>query len=267
MLLHDFIKEVEKAGLSISDGYDLASFISEVPYDKVKNSPWLDLDGAEAAKALERLENGEPAAYITGRREFFGYEFKVSRTVLIPRMETEILVEAALAETGENFRILDLCSGSGCIFLSMLASRADVSGTCVDISREALDTAIENAGRLGLSARANFIEADAASFLAGELFDIVACNPPYVSEEEYEGLDNFVKHEPKLALTAPENGLYFYKNILRNLPLLCKTKGAAFFEIGSSQGSAVTEIAAGFGYAGEILKDLAGRDRVLKIKM
>ncbi len=260
----DFIGRIRDMGLPVSDGYDIVSRILGVPYALAKAAPCLP-DG-EAADVLSRLSSGEPAAYITGRREFYGREFYVDKSVLIPRVETEILVGEALsaARGVKGARVLDLCTGSGCILLSVLAERPDMTGTGVDISRAALNMAEKNSKSLGIAGRASFIEADAASFSwDGSDYDIITCNPPYLTEEEYALTDARVRREPKIALVAGEGGLFFYKKILRNISLLCKKKCRAVFEIGWTQSRSAAALAREVGASVRFVRDLAGTDRVM----
>lgn len=266
MLLREFLSEIRVLGLPLSDGYDVASFIAGLCYGDVKKNMDLKLDDEKCADALKKLKKKEPAAYITGRREFFGREFHINSSALIPRVETEILMEAVLKETvGKSYKILDLCCGSGCIILSILAENPCITGVGVDISGEAIKVANCNAHKLGLVGRVSFIEADACDFANDGSFSIITCNPPYVTEEEYAVMEENTKYEPKIALVAADNGLYFYKKILDNIAKSNINNGIVFFEIGSEQGAAVSKIAGSFGFEAEILKDLAGNDRVLKI--
>lgn len=267
MLLKDFFVAARPFSLPVSDVYDAASYIAGKSYAETKSSPDIVLDDVKANAVVSRWQQGEPTAYITGRKEFYGREFKVNPSVLIPRPETETLVEVALEELkGNGGRILDLCSGSGCIILSVLAENEWTSGIGVDISEKTIDVAKDNAAALFLAERAEFIQGDACAFHTGELFDLILCNPPYIAQREYEGLERQVKFEPKLALTASDDGLFFYKNILSNIHLLCKTSGTVFFEVGFDQGQTVGGIAEAFGLKASLLKDTAGVARVVKAR-
>lgn len=267
MLLKDFFATARPFSLPVSDVYDAASYIAGKSYAETKSSYDIFLDDNKVNAVIERWAQGEPTAYITGRKEFYGREFKVNPAVLIPRPETETLVESALTELkGKGGRILDLCSGSGCIILSVLAENEGTSGIGVDISAEAIKVANDNAAGLFLSERVEFIRGDACAFHAGELFDLVLCNPPYIGESEYGDLERQVKFEPKLALTAPDDGLFFYKNILSKIHLLCKTSGTVFFEVGFNQGRTVADIAETFGLKTSLLKDTSGVARVVKAR-
>ena len=266
MLAVDFFKEIKLLNLPISDAYDLAAFLMGISYNEIKQRQNYIIPGEKTEAVLTRLKSYEPVAYITGRKEFYGREFIVDKNVLIPRVDTEILVEAAInAAQGGGKRILDLCCGSGCIGLTILAETSNNSCVGVDISGKALQVAENNALKFGLSDKIDFICADALNFQTNELFDIITCNPPYVTEDEYVLIEPQVKYEPKLALTASEDGLVFYKNVLRNIHLLCKNDGQVFLEIGATQGAAVTKIADSFGLKSLIMKDLAGFDRVIKV--
>ena len=264
MRISDFISRIKDMELPISDGYDIVAWLLDIEYDKAKMA--LEIPHEKALEVLRMLDEGIPAAYITNRREFYGREFYVDENVLIPRVETEVLVEEALKviENIKNPKVLDLCTGSGCILLSVLSERVDASGLGVDISAEAIEVAKRNRQLLGVGNRACFKKGDALSFVwRDDDYNIVLCNPPYVTEEEYISSDCSLKYEPKLALTAEDNGLFFYKNILRNISLLCKKDCVAIFEIGHNQNLALKDIANSMGINVFFVKDLAGIDRVM----
>lgn len=264
MKIGDFIGRIRDLGLPVSDGYDIASWILGVPYKDAKSALNLPDDAAECA--LLRLSSAEPAAYITGRREFYGREFFVDKSVLIPRVETETLVSEVLhfSQNITGAKILDLCTGSGCILLSLLAERQDMMGLGVDISPAAIETAKKNAGLLKLIDRVSFVQADAAFFPQDSLdYDIITCNPPYLSEEEYKTADKSIKQEPKIALVSEDGGSFFYKKILSNISLLYKRKCTVFFEIGWTMKEDAEMIARAAGASVRFICDLAGINRVM----
>ena len=204
-----------------------------------------------------------PLQYITGNQEFMGYTFQVSPATLIPRQDTEILVEEVSREA-EGKRVLDLCTGTGCILLSLakMCRLADAVGT--DISAEAIETAIKNAIRL---------EVD-AEFYCGDLFgavprdkcfDIIVSNPPYIPTAIIETLMPEVKeHEPMSALDGDADGLSFYKRIIKEANKFLTNQGRIFFEIGCEQGADVSYLLRENGFKNiRIIKDLAGLDRVV----
>jgi release factor glutamine methyltransferase len=202
-----------------------------------------------------------PLQYITGEQEFMGLKFKVTEDVLIPRQDTEILVEAAL-KAAEGKEVLDLCTGSGCIIISLSKLGRIKSGTGVDISPKALTVARENARQL--EADVTFIESNMYSQLTGK-YDIIISNPPYIPTKDIGDLMEEVKdHEPVLALDGSEDGLYFYRVIINGISRFLKPDGLVFFEIGYNQGDAVSELLQEAGFMEiRIINDLAGLNRVI----
>jgi release factor glutamine methyltransferase len=213
----------------------------------------------------------EPVAYILGRREFWSLEFRVSPAVLIPRPDSETLIEAALGlypDAGAALRVLDLGTGSGCLLLALLSERPNATGTGFDISAAALDVARSNAAALGLSSRARFAQgdwADLADGLDGAPFDLVLANPPYIPDPECLSLDRDVRdHEPHLALFGGADGLDAYRAILEILNYVLVPRGIALFEIGAGQTEPVSTLAGQAGYAVTgLFRDLAGHPRAL----
>jgi release factor glutamine methyltransferase len=217
------------------------------------------------AELVDRRAAHEPVAYLTGSAEFFGRDFEVCRDVLIPRSDSESVVEAALDLVPEKTigRVLDLGTGSGALLLTVLAERTGMRGIGYEASEAALRTARRNARRLGLEERSRFVtgswrEAGWATDLG--LFDLVLCNPPYV--ENAAKLDPDVRdYEPHAALFAGPEGLDDYRYVIPALASLLCAGGIAVLEIGATQRDAVTEIAEDAGFAVEIRKDLANRPR------
>ncbi|MCD8491851.1 MAG: peptide chain release factor N(5)-glutamine methyltransferase [Geovibrio sp.] len=243
------LKEIQTIIPVRSDALDILAFIMGAEYEKLSSLMSVNIEQDErAAGILNRLREGCPPAYITNRRHFYGREFFVNENVLIPRYETEILVEKAIELTPcENPRILDLCTGSGCILLSLLAEIKGASGVGVDISPGALEVAKENSRRLGLADRAEFVQGDVLGNLnVRGRFDMVLCNPPYVTEQEYESLEKSVMYEPVQALVAADEGLLFYKKLIDIVPDLCNKNWVALAEIGAGQSKALSGIYSGF---------------------
>lgn len=232
-----------------------------------------------------------PLQHLTGIQEFMGLEFDVNPNVLIPRQDTEILVEEAMRHLHDGMRILDMCTGSGCIVLSLLYYSNDCTGIGVDISERALAAAERNAEKIG--ARKNTEEGKklCVRFLQGDLFDalredesrmetgaaedgmrtgrgqfdMIVSNPPYIRRDVIDTLMPEVReHEPILALDGKEDGLYFYREILKQAGNYLARGGGLFFEIGHDQGQAVKGLmeAAGFREV-EVIQDYAGFDRVV----
>lgn len=208
-------------------------------------------------KYLRQREKRIPLQQITGSAWFMGHEFYVNDQVLIPRFDTEILVEEAGKLLKPGMRILDMCTGSGCILLSLLAGYPDATGTGADISDQALLVAEVNRKRLGLEAE--FLKSDLFSQVKGK-FDLIVSNPPYIAAKELENLMPEVRdHEPWLALDGKEDGLHYYREIVRQAPDFLKPGGWLLFEIGYDQGEQVRNMLEISGYARvRIGKDLAG---------
>lgn len=222
----------------------------------------------EAENIIARRKNGEPLAYILGNVDFFGLDLAVSPACLTPRADTEVIVEKALELLGgKHARVLDICTGSGCIALAVAAnSRADVLG--VDISADALGIARENAKRCALTEQVTFEQRDALAegFLAGEEYDLIISNPPYIPTGDIATLSAEVKHEPMLALDGGGDGLTFYRRFLEVLPSHLKKGGAIIFEIGYDQGDALASLCESAELDCEIFRDYGGNVRGALIK-
>jgi release factor glutamine methyltransferase len=216
---------------------------------------------------VRRRSGREPLAYILGSREFWSLPFAVGPGVLVPRPDSETLVEAALAvfpPTTERLNVLDLGTGSGCLLLAFLSEQPGAVGIGVDISGEALTYARHNAESLGVYDRCGFLLGNWARDIAGN-FDVVFLNPPYVTDQEIARLEPEVAHyEPARALSGGEDGLAAYREIAPSLGTLLAENGRAFVEIGEGQGESVKAILAGAGlrFCGES-RDLSGRIRCL----
>ena len=202
-----------------------------------------------------------PLQHITGVQEFMGLEFCVNEHVLVPRQDTEVLVERALEDLESDMQVLDMCTGSGCILLSLLklCGYANVSGVGVDISEEALKVARQNAESLEVNAQ--FLHSDLFEKVEG-LYDIIVSNPPYIRTSVIEELKEEVKfHDPYLALDGKEDGLHFYRRIVEESPRYLKKGGKLYFEIGHDQGEDVSKLMKDAGFVDvTVKKDLAGLD-------
>lgn len=210
-----------------------------------------------------------PLQHLTGEQEFMGLTFKVNEYVLIPRQDTECLVEIVLKNLHDGMRILDMCTGSGCILISLLHYSNDCQGVGVDLSAEALDVARLNAVTLGNNGIAEsldvtFVQSDLFEKVEGK-FDIIVSNPPYIKTKVIETLMPEVKDfEPMMALDGLEDGLHFYRKIILDAKQFLNRGGQLFFEIGYDQGKEVSELMRKAGYVDvEISQDLAGLDRVV----
>ena len=226
-----------------------------------------EADGpARFEEFIRRRAAREPFAYIVGRREFWSLDFEVNPAVLIPRPDSETLVEAALKEFAARppARIIDLGTGSGCLLISLLHEWQEATGVAVDISMEALEVARRNAVRLSTSGRMRFDCRDFA-LTGDERFDLVVSNPPYIADAVIESLEPDVRdHEPRLALSGGKDGLEAYRRIAAALPALLSAGGRVMLEIGYDQAAGVTRVLENQGLRGiRIVKDLGGNDRVV----
>ena len=221
------------------------------------------------SKRKERI----PLQHITRVQEFMGLEFQVDHRVLIPRQDTECLVEEAMRFLHDGDRILDLCTGSGCILLSLLHYSNYCTGVGTDLSEDALQVARKNVDWIKELPRLHPWKEDTVTLLKSDLFeritekgfDMILSNPPYIATKEIEHLMEEVKdHEPRMALDGKEDGLYFYDRIIREGKEYLKKEGMLFFEIGYDQAEAVTRMMEENGYRDvTVVKDLAGLDRVV----
>lgn len=211
-----------------------------------------------------------PLQHITGEQEFMGYPFCVNEHVLIPRQDTEILVEEAIQVMRPKMKVLDMCTGSGCIVLSILKMcrekyyMTDLQGIGADVSEEALKVARENGRRLGVPV--TWIQSDLfAKIPEEEKYDAIVSNPPYIETAVIDTLQEEVRlHDPYIALDGKEDGLYFYRRIISEAGKYLKTQGKLMFEIGCDQAEAVEELMKNAGYEQiTVKKDLAGLDRVV----
>lgn len=247
ILIFEYIAGIDRVKLTLEGDRELEPGIEE----KLK---------AALAKRLTHM----PVQYITGYQNFMGLEFMVSKDVLIPRMDTETLVEEVLRLGLSNVRVLDICTGSGCILLSILKYVYGSSGVGVDISDGALGVAKANSEALGIDA--TFIKSDMFENIPkDERFDIVVSNPPYIRSDVIGTLMSEVKdYEPLLALDGSEDGLKFYRIIADRAPEYLNNGGMLFLEIGYDQGAEVSALLSAAGFTDvEVIKDLSGLDRVV----
>ena len=221
--------------------------------------------------AVARRALREPLQYITGTAPFYGYSMKVTPDVLIPRFDTEILVEEVLRVLEPDMRLLDICTGSGCIPIAIAKEFGELTGgagldvLASDISEEALHVARENAERLGV--RIHFVKSDLFSEITGT-FDVITANPPYIREADISLLDQEVRaFEPRTALSGREDGLYFYRKITAEASDYLRRDGIMFLEIGADQAESVSGMLRDHGFRDiRLVRDLGGRDRVLMAK-
>ena len=213
-------------------------------------------------KALEQRAVHVPLQHLLGYQDFMGLRFQVNEYVLIPRQDTEILVEEAMRYLHDGMRILDLCTGSGCILLSLLHYSNDCEGTGVDISKEALQVAAQNAELLGI--KADFLKSDLYEKVTGK-FDLLVSNPPYIERKVIPTLMEEVReYDPYIALDGGEDGLDFYRRIIGGAQDYLKRGGQILMEIGSGQAQAVSELLREAGFKEiDVCRDFAGLDRVV----
>lgn len=202
-----------------------------------------------------------PLQHIIGTQEFMGLEFDVNEHVLIPRQDTECLVERVL-QYAHNKDVLDVCTGSGCIIISLSHHTTLKSATALDVSQAALEVAKNNAVKLGVTIQ--FIESDLFTNVEHQ-YDVIVSNPPYIPTKVIEGLMEEVReYEPMLALDGKEDGLYFYRRIIQEAKQYLRPDGMLFFEIGHDQAEAVSALFSEYGYGNVMVeKDLAGLDRIV----
>lgn len=213
-------------------------------------------------KALEQRAVHVPLQHLLAYQDFMGLRFQVNEYVLIPRQDTEILVEEAMRYLHDGMRILDLCTGSGCILLSLLHYSNDCEGTGVDISKEALQVAALNAELLGI--KADFLKSDLYEKVTGK-FDLLVSNPPYIERKVIPTLMEEVReYDPYIALDGGEDGLDFYRRIIGGAQDYLKRGGQILMEIGSGQAQAVSELLREAGFKEiDVCRDFAGLDRVV----
>ena len=251
----------------------------------IKSSALLDEKSCEGYfKQIDVRAGGTPVQYITGEQEFMGIPFKVNENVLIPRQDTETLVEEVINDIKDltakkkaprgGFQILDLCCGSGAIGVSLCKLVKDTKVTATDISGQAIAVAKENAQNAGAGKLMKFVEGDLFGSLrkgiGGVKFNIITSNPPYIRHEIIPTLQREIyEHEPLLALDGGEDGLDFYRRIITAAPDYLRQDGHLYLEIGHDQGRDVCALAEDSGSFEDItiVRDLVGHDRVVKCRL
>lgn len=275
-LYEEGVKRLKAAGVQEAESdcfilFSEAFSLSRAAYffKKTEEIPASDTDRIERYFSwLLRREQHEPVQYIIGNQAFYGLTFLVNEHVLIPRLDTEVLVEEILKQDSAGKSVLDLCTGSGCILISLMKCGKFLRGIGTDISEKALEVAEENAGRNAVTVK--LLRGDLFAAVEGlpeeeRLFDVIVSNPPYIAEYEKKDLaEEVLLHEPSLALFAEHDGLLFYERILAEAGKYLTPHGRIYFEIGCSQGDAVKRLCEENGFtAVRIIKDLAGLDRVV----
>lgn len=253
---------IEEAGL---DAWLLLEYISGISRASYYGNPNQKLTDEMVQTYEDQIYTRAkhiPLQHITGVQEFMGLEFQVNEHVLVPRQDTEILVEEVLKALKAGERVLDMCTGSGCILISLLKLTNGISGVGVDISPDALEIAKKNAKQLEVQAQ--FKESDVFQSVVG-IFDVIVSNPPYIPTDVIANLQDEVKlYDPMMALDGKEDGLFFYRKIIKGAGKHLSRGGWLYFEIGYDQGYEVAELMeeAGF-YDVSVKKDLTGLDRVV----
>lgn len=280
MILREALKKGERyldaqqVGEAALDAWYLLEHLLKKTRTGTVNRAWYFLHCEEEMSPQEELEyrdliekRGEhiPLQHLTGVQEFMGLEFFVNDQVLIPRQDTETLVEEAAKVLKPGAKVLDLCTGSGCVILSLAALVGGIEACATDLSRQALKVAERNAKRLGK--QVVFRQGDLWEPVVGR-YDVIVSNPPYIPTGEIAELMEEVRcHDPWMALDGREDGLYFYRKLTERAASFLRPGGWLMAEIGCSQGQAVREL---FRRAGllevSVVKDLAGLDRVVKGK-
>lgn len=276
MIYREGKEQLEAAGVPDADldAWYLLEFVTGISKARYYGNPEAGIDEREALKyrdVIRQRAERIPLQHITGEQEFMGFSFQVDEHVLIPRQDTETLVEEALGVLKPKMKILDLCTGSGCILLSLLKlgekqGIAGLKGTGADISREALKVAEENGRRLEIPEdRVAWVRGDLFENLEGP-FDLLVSNPPYIPSGELSGLQEEVRlHDPALALDGHEDGLYFYRRIAAEAGKYLRDGAYLMLEIGWDQGEAVSTLLEVAGYREvKVKKDLSGNDRVVR---
>lgn len=230
----------------------------------------LDARELEAIRALvPRRRRREPMAYILGRREFWGLELEVAPAVLIPRPETELLVELSLSHlpaTAEA-RVLDLCTGSGCVAIAIATERPGVQVVATDLSEDALEIARANTRAHGVDGRIELVRGDLFVPLEGQRFDVITANPPYLAAHELGECEPDVRDfEPRLALVAGDGGLEIVARIAAGLDAHLGPAGRAFVEVGAGQAAAAAALCREKGFVTQLHVDLARIERVVEAR-
>ncbi len=272
MTFREAVEKLNRAGVETAR-YDAAVLVEKICGIDVARLPLMydeELQSREFDEAVEKRADRIPLQYILGGWEFFGLWFELDESCLCPRPDTEITVEKALELLPRSGRFLELCTGSGCISVSVCKTRADLSGIATDKYEATAAMAQKNAEAQGVSDRLSVITADlfdSPDYIAKAKFDAIISNPPYIPTKDVEELSAEVKKEPIAALDGGEDGLDFYRHIVNEYARHLTPDGIMIFEIGYDQGEALKSIAKDHGYGCEIFKDLEKNDRVAVIRI
>ena len=258
-------------GLLREAGIDEAKSEARIIFSRIGGVPDYALpldpecDSEAVAGAIERRRARYPLAYVIGEVDFYRESYKVSPACLIPRPETEILVDLAVRSIPSGARFADLCTGSGCIAISTLKNTDGTHAVALDLSPDAISIATENADRNGVRDRIEFVTGDALCGLEGKFFAILS-NPPYVSESAYASLDAELYAEPKMAFVGGEDGGDFYRRMIPLYKENLLENGFLAFEIGYDQGELLRALGEENGMSVEIIKDYSSLDRIALLR-
>ena len=261
-LVERVAKELREAGIEErAEAEWIVSLKIGVKRDELDSEKLVSPSLVESVNALvKERASGRPLWYCVGDTDFYGYKIKVDERVLIPRPETELLVENALGFINKDSEVLDLCTGSGAIAIAV-QKESGARVTASDISTEAISLATENAKFN--CAEIEFLQSDAFENLKGREFDVIISNPPYIKTGDIDGLQKEISFEPKIALDGGEDGLDFYRILAKNAKKHLKKGGALFLEIGETQAEEVTELLKKASEV-KVIKDYEGKDRIIK---
>ena len=267
MTLKEAKKILEEGGIenALFDARAIFSEIEKIPPHNLVSQD-TECSSDEVADAIRRRAKREPLQYIIGKVEFYKERYAVSRDCLIPRADTEVLVDFAVNNLPSGCKFLDLCTGSGCIAISTLANTVSTTAVAVDISGKALALAKINADTNGVSERISFVSTDVTkSKIDGNFFAILS-NPPYVTDRAYEELEPEIYFEPKEAFVGGEDGADFYRVITELYKDSIPEDGFIAYEIGYDQADVIDEIARKNGMSSEIIRDFSSNPRVAVLR-
>lgn len=260
MKIRDYFTKYDKDTTRIVLSYMLDKSYSEVVYNQD-----FDVESDLAEKIDEvfvKIEQGYPIQYALKRWNFYGRDFQVDEDVLIPRRETELLVELVLKEGIVDRKVLDIGTGSGAIAITLKLEEPDAVVSASDISQKAIKKAISNAELMG--ANVDFIESDLFENIKGK-FDYIVSNPPYISQKDYDNLENLLYFEPKNALLGGELGYEIYEKIIEQAKDFLNLDGKIFFEIGFDQAEIVSNLLEESGFSNiKVHRDYGGYDRIVE---
>ncbi len=269
MTRRELIEKLVLAGIEAADveATLLFSYFGGITAAECMASPLLSLDTPLFLLAVERRLAREPLAHILGYTDFYKETYHVTPDVLVPRPDTECLVEHAIHLLPRSARFADLCTGSGCVAISVLASRKDTTADAMDVSERALLVAAQNAVQNGVPSRVRFLRKDLlCEPLCEGPYHAILANPPYIPKKELKALSPEVQREPAIALDGGEDGMVFYRRFLRDFTSSLLPDGFFLFEIGFDQGDAICALAGECGMTATVFPDYGGRDRVALVR-